>query len=53
MNILKGGQRLNMVPDYCETGISSKEKKDYVIKDLEKFKTRNNYDLTAHIKVIW
>lgn len=46
---IKGGQRFNMVPDYCETGISSKEK-DYVIKNLEKFKTRNNYDLTAHIK---
>lgn len=46
---IKGGQRLNMVPDYCEAGICSKEK-DCVIKILEKFKIRNNYDLTAHIK---
>lgn len=46
---IKGGQRLNMVPDYCEAGIASKEK-DYVIKTLEKFKNKSNYDLTAHIK---
>lgn len=46
---IKGGQRLNMVPDYCEAGITSKEK-DCIIKTLEKFKNKFNCDLTAHIK---
>lgn len=46
---IKGGQRVNMVPDYCEVGIWSKEK-DTVIKYLERFKQTNDFNLTAHIK---
>ena len=46
---IKGGQRVNMVPDYCEAGIWAKEK-DCIIKALEKFKLHNDFNLTAHIK---
>ncbi|KAJ50619.1 succinyl-diaminopimelate desuccinylase [Clostridium tetanomorphum] len=46
---IKGGQRVNMVPDYCEAGIWAKEK-DLVIKALEKFKLSSEFNLTAHIK---
>ncbi|MEW9095942.1 MAG: dipeptidase PepV [Clostridiaceae bacterium] len=46
---IKGGQRVNMVPDYCEVGIWSREK-DVIIKALDKFKQFNDYNLTAHIK---
>ncbi|WP_125152482.1 dipeptidase PepV [Clostridium rectalis] len=46
---INGGQRVNMVPDYCESGIVVKEK-DTVIKALEKFKQSSEFNLTAHIK---
>ena len=46
---IKGGQRVNMVPDYCEVGIWAREK-DFIIKALDKFKQIYDYNLTAHIK---
>ncbi|WP_315119634.1 dipeptidase PepV [uncultured Clostridium sp.] len=46
---IKGGQRVNMVPDYCEVGIWAMEK-DIIIKALDKFKQSYDYNLTAHIK---
>lgn len=49
INYIKGGNRVNMVPDYCEAGIWSKEK-DTIIHTLEKFKLKNDFNITAHIK---
>ncbi|MBE6069511.1 MAG: dipeptidase PepV [Clostridium lundense] len=49
INYIRGGQRLNMVPDYCEAGIWSREK-DVIIHALEKFKLKNDFNITAHIK---
>lgn len=49
INYIRGGHRVNMVPDYCEAGISSKEK-DVIIHALEKFKLKNDFNITAHIK---
>lgn len=46
---IKGGQRVNMVPDYCEVGIWAREK-DFIIKALDDFKEIYDYNLTAHIK---
>lgn len=49
INYIRGGHRVNMVPDYCETGIWSREK-DVIIHALEKFKLKNDFNITAHIK---
>lgn len=49
INYIRGGHRVNMVPDYCEAGIWSREK-DVIIHALEKFKVKNDFNITAHIK---
>jgi succinyl-diaminopimelate desuccinylase len=46
---INGGQRANMVPDYCEAIISAKNP-DAVIKVAEEFKKSNGYDVKAEIK---
>jgi len=43
---MKGGQRVNMVPDYCEAVVSA-ENQATVIKAAEEFKSRTGYDISA------
>lgn len=46
---IKGGQRANMVPDYCEAGIISKDSSG-IITSVEKFAKSTGYDIKAEIK---
>lgn len=46
---IKGGQRHNMVPDFCEAGISA-EYKSEIIESCEQFSKRTAYKLTAEEK---
>lgn len=46
---IKGGQRPNMVPDYCEAGIKT-DLKSNVIEALEQFSERTAYDLKTEEK---
>lgn len=43
---IKGGQRANMVPDYCEAKILAQDKEMF-IKAAQDFKTRTGYDVKA------
>lgn len=43
---IKGGQRANIVPDYCEAGILCKNP-DAVKIAAEEFKNKTNYDISA------
>ena len=43
---MKGGQRVNMVPDYCEAVVSAKDQAT-VIKTAEEFRSRSGYDISA------
>lgn len=49
INYIKGGQRANMVPDYCEAGISAKNK-EAVISALKEFKKHHDYNITIEEK---
>lgn len=42
---IKGGQRPNIVPDYCEIGIRTKDK-EIIIKKIEEFKDQTKFQLT-------
>lgn len=46
---LKGGERANMVPDYCEALISAKNPKA-LVEAAEAFKNNTGYDIKADIK---
>lgn len=46
---IKGGQRANMVPDYCEAGIMA-EKPAVVIEAAQEFRNRTKYDVSAEEK---
>lgn len=46
---LKGGQRANMVPDYCEALVSAKDSQA-IVKASEEFKNRTGYDIKAELK---
>lgn len=46
---LNGGQRANVVPDYCESLVSSKNAED-IISAAKEFKNKTGYDVTAEIK---
>lgn len=46
---IKGGQAANMVPDYCEAGIQSKNAQN-IIKALEIFAKDTGYKLSAEVK---
>jgi dipeptidase, putative len=46
---LKGGQRANMVPDYCEALVSTKNP-EAILKAAEEFKNKTGYDVKAQIK---
>lgn len=43
---IKGGQRENMVPDYCEAVVQVKNAEE-VIEAAERFKSRTSFDVTA------
>lgn len=43
---IKGGQRENMVPDYCEALVQTKNAEE-VIEAAEDFKSRTSFDVTA------
>ena len=46
---IKGGQRANMVPDYCEAVISAQNKEE-IVRKAEEFKNKTGYDVKAEIK---
>ncbi|AKN32071.1 diguanylate cyclase [Clostridium carboxidivorans P7] len=46
---LNGGQRANVVPDYCEALISTKNT-EAIINAAKEFKSKTGYDVTAEIK---
>lgn len=46
---IKGGQRANMVPDYCEAGLAAKGK-GAVIKKADEFARRTGYDVKVEEK---
>lgn len=46
---LKGGQRANMVPDYCEALVSAKNP-EAILKTAEEFKSKTGYDVKAEVK---
>jgi len=45
---MKGGQRANMVPDYCEAGVSAPDVEG-VVTAAKEFAHRTGYDLSAEI----
>lgn len=45
---IKGGQRANMVPDYCEVELLVKDI-EAILKAVENFKDKKGYNLTAEI----
>jgi succinyl-diaminopimelate desuccinylase len=46
---LKGGQRANMVPDYCEALVLTKNP-EAILKAAEEFKSKTGYDVKAEVK---
>lgn len=46
---IKGGQRANMVPDYCEAGIEAKDI-SIIVKSIEEFVSKTKYNLKTEIK---
>lgn len=46
---IKGGQRANVVPDYCEAGLCVKDK-EVVAKIVSEFGSKNNYNITTAVK---
>ncbi|MDF2882108.1 MAG: dipeptidase [Clostridiaceae bacterium] len=46
---IKGGQRANMVPDYCEAGIEAKNT-EFVVKAVKEFAEKTGFKLTTEIK---
>lgn len=46
---IKGGHRPNMVPDYCEVGISA-EDKDTIVNKIQEFAGKSNFDLKYELK---
>lgn len=46
---IKGGQRANMVPDYCEAAVAS-EDLNQVIKSCSEFAAKTGYKISAEIK---
>lgn len=46
---IKGGQRANMVPDYCEAGVSVQDKAE-IVQAAEKFVGHTGYDVKAEIQ---
>lgn len=46
---IKGGTRANVVPDYCEAGIVSKDN-DRIVKLVEDFDVSSEYDIKSEIK---
>lgn len=49
INYIKGGQRPNMVPDYCEAGLTAKDQAQ-ISKLAEAFTDRTGYDIHTEIK---
>lgn len=49
IDYIKGGQRANMVPDYCEAGIVA-QNKETVINALNEFKKNHDYNITIEDK---
>lgn len=46
---IKGGQRPNMVPDYCEAGISAKDT-GTIADSVKEFAAKSGYDIKAEVK---
>lgn len=46
---MKGGQRANMVPDYCEAEIEAKNAES-VVKAVKEFAEKTGFDLTTELK---
>lgn len=49
ISYIKGGQKANMVPDYCEAGILINDA-NIVINAAKEFKDRTGYDLSVEVK---
>lgn len=49
IDYIKGGQRANMVPDYCEAGIIA-QNRETVINALNEFKKNHDYNITIEEK---
>lgn len=45
---MKGGQRANMVPDYCEAGIEAKNT-EFVVKAVKEFAEKTGFKLTTEL----
>lgn len=46
---IKGGQRANVVPDYCEAGLSAEDAKA-LVKNIDEFSRKNGYDINTEVK---
>lgn len=49
ISYIKGGQRANMVPDYCEVGIITKDKEE-LMKKIDTFASTNEIDFKYEVK---